>query len=113
MRENPGRAEKIVDMGTAIAIAAIALTLPIALGVVAAALGSQYESSCTTKPGEEPVCTTRYAYKGFGDLDLPLPSLQVIAGAIGVGFGAYVAMKNGKLPPSVKGLFGGEEEPPD
>lgn len=72
------------------------------IGVTAAMLGSEYESSCVGKTGEEPVCTTRYAFKGAGNIDIPMPSLQVIAGAIGTSFGIWAGFRNGNIPETLK-----------
>jgi hypothetical protein len=72
------------------------------VGIAAAMLGSEYESSCVSNKGEEPVCTTRYAFKGAGNIDIPMPSLQVIAGAIGTSFGIWAGLRNGNIPSAFK-----------
>lgn len=79
------------------------------IGIAGALLGSEYESSCSAKPGEEPICTTRYAYKGLGNLDISMPSLNTIAIAIGGGFGIYATIKSGKLPAQFRDMIDGEE----
>lgn len=95
-----------------IGIVCSTVILVLGVGVAGALLGSEYESSCSAKSGEEPVCTTRYAYKGLGNLDLSLPSLQTAAVAIGAGFAAYATVKSGKLPVQLKNMFDGEEATP-
>lgn len=95
---------------TGIAIVCSSLTIMVGLVVGGASIGSEYESSCVAKAGEEPVCTTRYAYKGLGNLDVSLPSLQVVATAIAFGFTAYSAFKKGQVPTEVKQFFSANDD---
>lgn len=92
---------------TGIAIVCTSLTIMCGMVIVGASIGSSYESSCVAKLGEEPVCTTRYAYKGLGNLDVSLPSLQTVATLIAFGFTVYAGFKKGELPESVKQVLSG------
>lgn len=104
------KVEKVVETQTAIAIILLTLAIPLVIGVLGATAGIEYESNCSAVRGEKPVCTTRYAYKGLGNLDIPSDSLQAIAGAIGVMFGIYAGLKNGKIPEQLKEILGGEDD---
>lgn len=94
---------------TGIAIVCSSVIIIFGVGIGGALLGSEYESSCAAKPGEQPICTSRYAYKGLGNLDLAMPSLQTLAAAVGIGFGFYSGFKNGKIPDRLKDFLDGDD----
>lgn len=104
-----------IDEVASVAIVCGTIIVIFGVGLGGAMVGSEYESSCVAKKGEEPTCTTRYVYKGLGGLDIPLPSLSVIASAVGMGFGIYAGLKNGKIPDAVKDVFNdsNNNEPPN
>ena len=104
-----------IDEVTSVAIVCGTIIVIFGVGLGGAMVGSEYESSCIASKGEEPICTTRYVYKGLGNLDIPRPSLSVIASAIGMGFGIYAGLKNGKIPDAVKTVFNNSDgnEPPN
>ena len=95
---------------TGIVILCSSVVIIFSVGVGGALLGSEYESSCAAKPGEQPICTSRYAYKGLGNLDLAMPSLQTLAAAAGIGFGIYSGFKNGKIPSQLKEVLNGGDD---
>lgn len=99
-----------VDPLTGVAIVCTTVLLIFGVGIGGLLLGSEYESSCSAKPGEEPVCLKRYAYKGAGNLDISMPSLQTCALAIGAGIATYRAIKAGKVPEELKNIIGSGEE---
>lgn len=102
--------ERQINPTEGIAIVCTTAIIVIGVGVAGTLLGSEYESSCVALPGEPPVCTTRFQYKGAGNLDIPMPSLQTVAAALGIGFGIYSGLKNGKLPNQLKDMFDGGDD---
>lgn len=82
--------------GTAIIVGTVISIFAIAIAGVA--LGSEYESSCSGKAGEEPVCTTKYVYKGLALPDIDQETLKNAAwfiGTVGGAFATYMAGKKG------------------
>ncbi len=72
------------------------------VGIGAAILGSEYESSCVVNEEKEPVCTTRYAFKGAGNLDISMPQLQAVAGVIATSVGIFSGVKSGNIQKALK-----------
>lgn len=87
------KSEVVIDPITSIVIMLTVVFSVLATGAVAAVFSTSYESSCTPNEAGNTICTQTVKFQGWAGIPL-----QGLAGAIGVGIGAYAAVKSGKLP---------------